>query len=385
MNLKGLKEKRAALVEQMGAIVNAAVAEERGFTEEENTKHTELKGEIDRLDMTIAAAEEAVEEQRALEKPAGNCADKKPDDGLTAEERGFVNYIRGTMETRADVNMTKTANGAAIPTTVARKIIEIVKDRSPILALATPYNVKGNLVIPVEDPTGGITAGYADEFVITDGTAEKLTSITLSGFLIKGLSKVSKSLLNNSDLDLFNYVIRKMADAMIDKLELEYLIGTNNKIEGIKGGMTQDMTVTAASATALTADELIDTQDKVIDAYQGKCIWIMNSKTRTAIRKLKDGQGNYLLERDFTAKWGWRLLGRDVYTTDNMPAMAAGAYAIYYGDMSGLASKIVEDIDITVLLEKYAEEHAIGVVAFAEVDAKIENKQKIAALKMKAS
>lgn len=385
MNLKELKEKRAALIEEMGDIINAAVGETRGLTAEEEARHTALKSDVEGLDKLISAAEETLAAQRALETNVDNAANAQPGDGLSPEERAFVNYVRGIIvETRADVNMTKSANGAAIPTTVARKIVEIIKDRSPILALATPYNVKGTLVIPVEDPTGGITAGYADEFVETDGSAEKLTSITLTGFLIKALSKVSKSLLNNSDLDLFNYVLNKIADAMINKLELEYLVGTPNKIEGIKGGMTQEMTVTAAATTAITSDELIDVQDKVIDAYQGKAIWIMNSKTRTAIRKLKDGQGNYLLERDFTAKWGWRLLGKDVYTTDNMPVMAASAYAIFYGDMSGLASKVVEELDITVLMEKYAEEHAIGVVAFAEVDAKIENKQKISALKMKA-
>lgn len=385
MNLKALREKRAALVEEMGAIVDAAAGEERGFTDEENARRAELKTKIDALDELIAAAEENVAQQRALEDNTGNAANALAADGLTAEERGFVSMVRGVIETRADTNMTKDANGAAIPTSVAKKIIEQAKAICPILALATPYNVKGNLVIPVEDSTGGVTADYADEFVETDGTAEKLASITLGSNLIKALTKVSKSLLNSTDLDLFNYVVKKVADAMVAKLEREYLIGTPNKIEGIKGGLdTVNMVCTAASATAVTSDELIDTQEKVVDVYQRNAIWVMNPKTRAAIRKLKDGQGNYLLQSDFTAKWGWRLLGKDVFASDNMPVMAAGAYAIYYGDMSGLASKIDEDMDITILKELYATQHALGVVAFVEADAKIENKQKISALKMKA-
>ena len=141
--------------------------------------------------------------------------------------------------------------------------------------------------------------------------------------------------------------------------------------------------INAAAETVLTSDELIDVQEAVPDVYQAEAIWIMNKKTRTAIRKLKDQDGNYILNKDATAKWGYTLFGKDVYASDNMPEMAAGKNAIYYGDMSGLAVKVAEDVTIEVLRERYATHHAVGVVGWIEIDAKIENKQKIAALKMK--
>ena len=68
-----------------------------------------------------------------------------------------------------------------------------------------------------------------------------------------------------------------------------------------------------------------------------------------------------------------------------MPAMAAGKTAIYYGDMSGLAVKLSEDVAIEVLREKFATQHAIGVVGWIEIDAKVENAQKIAKLIMKSA
>ena len=147
--------------------------------------------------------------------------------------------------------------------------------------------------------------------------------------------------------------------------------------------MTQ--VVTADSATAIKSDDLIELQDAVPDAFQSDSIWIMNKKTRTAIRKLKDNEGNYLLNRDMTAKWGYTLLGKDVYCSDNMPEMKASAETIVYGDMSGLSVKVSEDASIEVLREKYATQHAIGVVAWLEMDAKVSDEQKIAKLKMKAS
>ena len=78
------------------------------------------------------------------------------------------------------------------------------------------------------------------------------------------------------------------------------------------------------------------------------------------------------------------LLGKPVYVSDNMKDMTTSTTAIYYGDMSGLAVKITEEMEVQVLREKYATQHAVGVVAWMEFDSKVENEQKLAALKMGA-
>ena len=108
----------------------------------------------------------------------------------------------------------------------------------------------------------------------------------------------------------------------------------------------------------------------------------MSSATRTALRLLKGKDGNYLLNDDISSPFGTTLLGKPVYVSDNMPEIATGKTAIYYGDMAGLATKFSEDINIQVLREKYADEHATGVVGWFEFDAKVEDAQKIARLVM---
>jgi HK97 family phage major capsid protein len=139
------------------------------------------------------------------------------------------------------------------------------------------------------------------------------------------------------------------------------------------------MKVTTAKAGTITADEMIDLQELVPDEYQADCIWVMNRATRKAVRKLKDGQGNYLLEKDSTSKWGYRLLGNDVYCSDNMAVLgSAGKNVVMYGDFSGLAVKESEKTEIQVLTERFATQHAVGVVAWGEIDAKVEDTQKIA-------
>lgn len=380
MKYKQLIEKRNALIEEMEKMVEACETETRAFNEDENKRYEEITKELNDLDATLKAADELDEKRsyQPIEKP------DETKDRAELEERAFESYIRGTLdlETRADVNLTKSDNGAVIPSSIANKIIEKVKEMSPLFAMATHYNVGGTLTIPsYDETTQKITMAYATEFTAIDSTSGKFTSISLTGFLAGARSLVSKSLVNNSQFDLVPFVVRKMAEAAAYWIENQLINGTTSKIEGLS---KVTASVTAASATAVTADELIDLQETIPDVYQGGCIWVMSKATRTAIRKLKDGQNNYLLNKDATSRWGYTLFGKDVYISDNMPDMAAGKRAILYLDPTGLAVKMTETPSVEVLREKYADQHAIGVICWMELDSKVENAQKIAALAMKA-
>lgn len=372
-NEKALEEKRTELLNEMSNIVEAAKAETRTLTDDEEARYDEIKKELSKIDKTL----EAIEEQRALNNIPVKKNDKEKATEL--EERAFANYIRGIVETRT-TNLTVGDNGAVIPKTIAQKIIKKVYDISPIYQLATRYNVKGDLTIPYYDESSSaITTAYATEFTDLESSSGKFLNIELKGYLAGALTKVSKSLLNNSNFDLISFVITAMAESIARFIEKELLKGTSDKITGLSKVKQK---VTAGSSAVITADELIDVQEMVPDVYQAGAIWIMNKTTRTAIRKLKDNDGNYLLNKDVSAKWGYTLLGKDVYTSENMDAISSEKTSIYYGDMSGLAVKLSEDINIEVLREKYATQHAIGVVGWVELDSKIENEQKISALVM---
>lgn len=386
MNLKALIEKRNQLAADMQKLIDAANTETRALTNDELADFEAKKAEIADLDKTI----KAMEEMRAIEDTGKQQpkADKKGATREQLEERAFENYIRGAVETRDDpadepVNMTKGDNGAVIPTTIIKKIIDKVHDISPIFAMATRYNMGGTITIPYyDDSETDIAMDYQEEFKELESKVGSIKSISLSGFLAGVLTLVSKSLLNNSNFDLVGFVISKMAENIAKWVEKELLTGTEGKIEGLS---TLTAGITAASATAVTADELIDLQEDIPDVYQAGAVWIMSKKTRAAIRKLKDGTGNYLLNNDLKARWGYTLLGKEVYISENMPDMAAGERAILYGDFSGLAVKITENWEINILREKYATQHALGVYAYLEMDSKIENAQKLTALKMKNS
>ena len=345
---------------------------------EAEAKKDNVPTEEDNMDRACDTEKRSLDEERALQIREQN------------ERQAFENYIRGYMVRDTETDMTKTDNGAVIPQTIADKIIRKVYDICPILERSSQYNVKGTLTIPYYDeasPADHITVAYAEEFSALTSHSGKFTSINLTGFLAGALTKVSRSLINNAQFNIVDHVIDLMAEHIARFIEHELLIGTpadagagtDAKVLGLS---TLTNAITAQSASAITADEIIKLHDAIKDRYQSNAIWIMSSATRTALRILKDEMGRYMLQDDISLPFGTSLLGKPVYVSDNMPEIATGNTVIYYGDCKGLATKFSENINIEVLREKYADEHAVGVIGWFEFDSKVEDQQKMAKLVM---
>lgn len=374
-NLKALLEKRNALMDEMdGLLKGCAEQEDRAFDEAEAARFAEIEAEVRALDTTIHAAEAREQMER---REAG---EEKPDDleKRALEESSFLAYCRG--ETRA---LDAGGNGGIIPVTIAQRIIEKVKDLSPIYALTTVYNVKGDLIVPVYDEeTSAVRAVYVEELTeLTEGTG-KFKTVALKNFIAGALAKISKSLMNRTDFDLLGFIVYRVASAIAEFLERELVVGTTDKMQGV---MSAPNVITTAASGAITADDLIDLQMEVPQVFQAGACWIMHRSTFKAIRKLKDSDGNYILNKDVTKAFGWELLGQSVYTTDSAPQIGAGNTVIAYGDMSGLSVKLSSGVEIQVLMEKFATQYAVGVVGYVECDSKITEPQKLAVLKMKAA
>lgn len=387
MKLKELMEKRNDVIEQMRALTDSIVEQKRAFTEEENAKFEELRKEADSLDASIEAVKEM--ETRSLSViESGNEEENKAEEDIEKRDiASFAAYIRSTVsgiQEREASNMTKTANGAVIPKTIANRIIDKIKEISPLFRDAEQFNVKGTLSIPyVEAASDGIEMAYATEFTDLESKSATLKTVDLTGYLAGVLTKVSKSLVNNTDLDIVGFVVDKIAKEAALFFERETLVGTPGKATGLSTIDTDNQVVTAEKETEVSGDEIIKLKDKLPSVYQNGAYFVMAPETLTAVRLLKDANKRYLLNDDITSEFGATLLGKPVYTSDQCPAMEAGNAAIFYVNPgAGLAAKLTEDIDIQVLLEKYAAQHAIGIVGWTEFDVKIQNQQAVAAIVM---
>lgn len=395
-NRKAQIERQNDLITRAETLVNTAESEKRELTEAEAAELAEIRDDIQRIKKYLDIVDDIDDSRPKSEveqegkdvidgEDARACGDEKRSvkGNVSAQEveetRAFENYVRGVIVHERAGELAPANNGKIIPATIAKRIIELVYDICPILDRSEKYNVKGKLKIPYypADSSTQITVAFASEFSDLTSSTGNFTTIDLDGYLAGALTKISRSLINNTDFDIVGFIVKRMAYDIARFIEKNLLGKGGGSVVGL-GGATNVTTAT----TVITGDDLIDLQGSVKDVFQDRAIWIMSPATRDSLRKLKDDVGRYLLNDDVSAAFGKTLLGKPVYVSDNMDNIASGNSVIYYGDMSGLATKFSEEMNIQVLRELYAAQHAIGVVGWLEFDAKIQDQQKIAVLKM---
>ncbi len=364
--------------------VNALTAE-RTAIEAEARSRQELRGRI------AAGTQPGVHAQTPAAAPPAAAQETV----AQAEERAFADYILGRvaeMRTSTPQNFTMSNNGAVIPATIANRIIEAVTDICPILRGADVYHIAGSLKIPVygdkadaDSNDHNITVAYGADFSELTADAGAFTSVDLGGYLMGALTLIGRSVQSNAKFDVVSFVVRKMAEKIAEFIEGELLAGTGSSNSHCTGALSTSNSMVSGSISAITADNLIDLQAKIKQAYQANAVWTLHPNTFAAIKKLKYADGKYIVTDDFTGEFPYRLLGKPVNISDNMPTIASAAKAVLYGDYNGLSVNIREDISVEVLREKYATQHAIGVVAWLEVDSKVTDANKLATLVMSVS
>lgn len=382
--MKALLEKKNSLIDEMESLLDKAKTEVRAFTDEEDSRIEEIKKEVRGLEKLIADKEEfralSKEEIKAEKVIEEMSKEERQLEVIEKEEREFIEAVRNN-ELR---NLTAGANGKIIPVSIASDVINKVVELCPILSLSQVYNVAGDLRLPKYEADGSapIAAAYADEFAELAEKTAGFSTIDLTNQIVGLLVKISKSLINRADFDVRSFIVNEIARKIAEFLEREMLVGkTTNRIEG---AIKTTNEVTTATANKIGTDDLIDLQMALPTIYQPNAVFVMHSDVLKEVRKLKDGQGNYILQQDFSAPFGWTILGRPVYLSDNMEKQVATTKeVILYADFSGYAVKITKNVEIQLLQEKYATQYALGIVSYVELDAKIADEQKIAKLKIK--
>lgn len=377
-NLKKLMERREELKKKLAELVDAADNEERAMTEEETKDFDAAEKEIKEIDETISR-EERARNIPTVQQPAEN-HEMTQEERAAADEKAFADFImnRVTENRAGEIQLTQGNNGAIVPTTIANRIIKAVRDMVPFLQLSDVIYTNGKLSVPVygEDSTNYIKADYVDEGTELTDNIGKFTTIDLTGYVVGALALVSNKLKDNTDINVVDFVINQVAESIAEKLEKEFVNGST-KIIGITSATKG---ITAASATAITYDELVSLKHSLKQRFRANARWIMNPATYTALCKLKDGNGQPYFKED-----EYKILGLPVIESDSMPTIAASAKAIVCADLSGYTIKATKSVEIQVLREKFSTKNMLGVLAFGEYDAKITDSKKIAVLTMKAS
>lgn len=378
--MKALIEKKNSLIEELEGILTTAKSEVRAFTEEEDVKVEEIKKEIRGLEKLIADEEEV----RSFDKKEIKV--EKEEEEMTKEEirslevekeeRAFIDaVVNGELR---NLTVAHGTHGTLVPASIASDIIETVKEMCPLLDHADIYHVTGDLRIPKYN--GTLTASYVTEFQDVVESHATFATVELKNQIVGVLTKISKSLINRAGFDVRSFIVEKVARAIVEFLEKEMLTANGANIQGAINTNTK---ATAANADRLASEDLVELQMTIPTAYQKNCMWIMHKDVLKALRKLKTADGQFVLNADATTPFGWTILGRPVYLSDSMPRNIATTQPVMlYMDPSGYAVKMAKSMELQVLMEKYAAQYALGVCAFAEIDAKIADESKIAKLVM---
>lgn len=392
--MKGLIEKKNDLITRAEKILSVAKNEVRELTEDEAAELAEIRDNVRKIVETLklnddvkAMEKTEVKETEETEETKEEPKEERAIDIAETDRMAFENFLRGSIVHKRAGELTPATSGSniglggkLIPETIVNYIIRKVYDTCPILARSQKFNVKGILDVPYYPADAqGMNVAYAEEFKALTSSSGSFDTVQLKGFLAGVLTKVSRSLINNTDFDIVGFVADEIVLAIKRFCEHECLIGTPDKITGLS---TLTNVVTAASKTAITADEVVKLHDSIKDEFQQNAMWIMSPATRTALRLLKSQTGYYLLNDDVSTPFGVSILGKPVYVSDNMPDIAQGERVIFYGDPRALGTKFSEEINIEVLRERFADEHAYGVIGWLEFDAKVIDEQQMAVLKM---
>ena len=377
-SMPSLLEQRNTLVTELDTIIENIKNETRSLNETETSRFNQIKQEIGNIDTTIKVQNEAEELRNKDMKPLVKGEEKEKEEQRALETEKFAKFLRGE-ERALDVGN----NGAIIPQEIADRIITRVRELSPILQRATVFNISGDLIFPKFDITS-ITAGYIADMTALTPQNGNFTTLKLQNFIAGSLVQVSRSLMNRQDFDLTGYVTNWMAQSFASFIENELLNGVGTTAAT---GLFVDSNVThitATGSTAVTLDDLITTQITVPQALDdGDLCWIMHKDLLTSLRKMKDSMGYPLLNNDITSPFGYSLLGKPVFISQNAPnVMTTGKPVLVYGDMDGLYVKFAQQLEIQVLNELYATSHATGIVGYTEFDARVVEEQKIARLEL---
>ena len=393
-----LREKRAKAWEAAKAFLDSKRGSDGLVSKEDAAIYDRMEEDILNLGKEIERLErqEAIEAElnKAVNMPLTGkpmAGEKKEKLGRASDEykKAFWNAMRLKNPNHEIYNALSigedSEGGYLVPDEFERTLIETLEEENIFRKLAKIIQTSsGDRKIPVVVTKG--TAVWLDEGEEYEESDSVFGQTSIGAYKLGTMIKVSDELLNDSVFNIESYISTEFARRIGAKEEEAFLIGDGDgKPTGVfaaTGGA--QVGVTAASATALTADEVIDLVYSLKAPYRKNAAFIMNDATIKAIRKLKDGQGQYLWQPSLTAGTPDTLLNYPVYTSAFAPSIEAGAKTIAFGDYKYYWIADRQGRSFKRLNELFATTGQVGFLASQRVDGKLILPEAIKVLQQKA-
>lgn len=362
------KERLAQLVAEMRAINETLIAEKRDFTEDEKKSYSEKEAEVRKLSAEIAAEEREKELNGFVsELPAQKNPDQRSaGNDEMAEFRNFL--MDGRVEARTDMTVGD-GGGALAPSEFVSEIIQGLDAEAPIYSKVrkVPLKSVSGLDAPAMD-TDATDAAWTSEVpaALAADNALKYKKITITPDTLAKLILVSKKLIKTSAIPIDTLVRERLTAKIAAAFENGILngSGTNQQPLGVftasANGISTSRDVATAGST-LTADDFIDMKMSLKPGHRKNAVWVMSTEVLKDVMKLKDSQGNYIWQKSLVDGEPETILGIPVIESEFAPtAKSTGSYVAVLGDFSKYWFTYVDQLEIQVLLEKYADTLQVG-------------------------
>jgi HK97 family phage major capsid protein len=374
-----LLQAKGKLVADMRAVLNKATAEKRDLTADEQSTYDKMEKDLDAIIANIKRLDTIEAHERDLSQastnPArpgiGGAAGKKDKFAFLKDPQyvaAFDEYVRGGIQA-ATLNVGTNADGGyLVPTEYSTTLIELLNKQSAMRQLANKITTASDRNIPLEADYG-LADWLAEEGPFPESGAT-FDRKTLSAYKLGRIIKVSEELLQDAFFDIPAYVGRAFQRSFGDAEEAAFVVGDGVAkprgvaLDSVKG-------VDAAATNAVTGDELIDLFYSVKPGYRQNGSWLLSDALVKIIRKLKDGQGQYLWQPGLTGGQPDTLLTKKVFFSDSVAVPAATKKVAFFGDFSYYYIADRAGIAMQRLNELFAANGQVGFRMFKRTDGKL--------------
>ena len=394
-----LREKRAKAWDAAKAFLDSKRGADGMMSAEDAATYDRMEADVVNLGREIERLERQSAIDRELSQPVGKPLTARPEPGADQGKTGtatdeykaaFWRTMRAKSVPHEVLNAlqvgVESEGGYLAPDEYQRTLIEALEEQNIFRQLAHVISTSsGDRKIPVVASKG--TASWIDEEAAYPESDDSFGQVSIGAYKLATMLKVSEELLNDSVFDLPSYIAREFARRIGAAEEEAFFTGNGTgKPTGLlntTGGA--EVGVTAKSATTLTFDEVMDLFYSLRAPYRRSAVFLTNDATMKALRQLKNGNGDYIWQPSVTAGTPDTILNRPVYTSTFMPAIAAGAKAMVFGDMNYYWIADREGRKFQRLNELYAPTGQVGFLASQRVDGKLILPEAVKVLQMKAA
>ena len=345
-----LHDERSQAWEAAKALVDAAEAESRDMTADEVEQFDRLSGVVDSAGAQLRRLDVLDRQRSALDEWRGAAADGEP--GVVAAESEWRRFLNG--ETRSYVVSQRAAIEGRALTSVGSPL---VKDdlsgklwvhlvaAAAMVDVATVITTSTGAPMPVPTTTGDPSSAKVGEGQAITPSDPQVAPRSLGSFDYKSMSYVSTQFLQDEAFDVAGLIALQAGRSVGNDLGADLVAGGGTtEPDGIVGLST--MGKTGAAGGAFTADDLVDLFYSVAAPYRSGAgaAWLMSDTTAAAVRKLKNGAGDYLFAPAATVGEVDRFMGKPVVTDPNVPDVGAGAKSVLFGDLSAYYVRVVDGL-----------------------------------------